>query len=236
MALLSITGTLAAGDASFGDAERPTRHDQGRRAQRHPRWNGAATRPHPAGQYSRAVGVGRARRPTARCRCWRSYAGETDEWRARPDDGWSRTAEQTGSRHGGLERQHVRHRLEVGTLVVQEGLVRFTRPDDDAAVRRRSVAAGLDTRASSAPRRRRGARSSSLRGSPEAPQVELQGTTGAIGGPIFADLQGKCPASALNRTNPYLNKLLGWVAREGSSAARPTSRSRMTSSWPRTRS
>src|SRR5262245_5716494 len=47
-------------------------------------------------------------------------------------------------------------------------------------------------------------------------QVDLQGTTGPIGGPLSLDIQGKLSGLPLNRTNPYLNRLLGWIARQGS--------------------
>ena len=50
-------------------------------------------------------------------------------------------------------------------------------------------------------------------------QVELRGLMGPIGGPLFADAQGQLSNLALNRVNPYVNSLLGWVARRGSVSA-----------------
>jgi hypothetical protein len=105
--------------------------------------------------------------------------------------------------------------IEVGTLVVEEGFVRFT----DRTITPRFVeeASRLTLTASklgTAPATRSEI-SMTARLSGGA-QVELQGTTGAIGGPLYADLRGKLSEFPLNRTNPYLNNLLGYVARGGS--------------------
>jgi hypothetical protein len=39
---------------------------------------------------------------------------------------------------------------------------------------------------------------------------------GALGGPLFADAEGKLSGLALDRLNPYVNGLVGWIARKGS--------------------
>jgi hypothetical protein len=106
-------------------------------------------------------------------------------------------------------------RLDVGTLAVEEGFVRFTdRTTTPRFVEEAShlavTARGLGTLSTTRSEISAGAR---LTG---GAQVDLQGTTGPIGGPLFADLQGKLSGLALNRANPYLNQLIGWVARQGS--------------------
>jgi len=105
--------------------------------------------------------------------------------------------------------------LEVGTLVVEEGFVRFTdRTTTPRFVEEASRLAFTANKVGTAPTTRSEIMlSARLTG---GAQVELQGTIGAIGGPLYADLRGKLSGLALNRTNPYLNKLLGWVAHQGS--------------------
>jgi hypothetical protein len=105
--------------------------------------------------------------------------------------------------------------LEVGTLVVEEGFVRFTdgatRPPfvEEAShlgITARRLGTAPATRSEIAVNAR-------LTG---GAQADLRGTMGPLGGPLFADVEGKLSGLALKRVNPYLNGLLGWIARKGS--------------------
>src|SRR5262249_51540155 len=105
--------------------------------------------------------------------------------------------------------------IDVAALAVEDGFVRFTdRTTTPRFVEEAShlaiTAQGLGTAPATKSAITVGAR---LTG---GAQVDLQGTTGPIGGPLFLDMQGKLSGLPLNRTNPYLNRLLGWIAREGS--------------------
>jgi hypothetical protein len=106
-------------------------------------------------------------------------------------------------------------RIEVGTLAVEEGFVRFTDQTTtprfvEEASRLAVTARGLGTAPAT---RSEIAVSARLTG---GAQLDLRGTMGPLGGPLFADVKGKLSGLALNRVNPYVNRLLGWIAREGS--------------------
>ncbi len=106
-------------------------------------------------------------------------------------------------------------RIEVGTLALEEGFVRFTDRTTtpsfvEEASHLRVTARGLGTAPTTRSELTVGAR---LTG---GAQVELSGVMGPLGGPLFADVTGKLSGLALNRVNPYVNGLLGWIARRGS--------------------
>jgi hypothetical protein len=109
-------------------------------------------------------------------------------------------------------------RVDVGTLTIEEGFVRFTdRTTSPAFVEEASrltvTARALGTEPST---RSEVAVAARLTG---GAQVELRGLMGPIGGPLFADARGQLSGLALSRMNPYVNGLLGWVARRGSVSA-----------------
>ena len=106
----------------------------------------------------------------------------------------------------------------MGALAIEEGFVRFTdRTTSPAFVEEASrltvTARALGTEPST---RSEVAVAARLTG---GAQVELRGLMGPIGGPLFADAQGQLSGLALNRVNPYVNGLLGWIARRGSVSA-----------------
>ena len=49
---------------------------------------------------------------------------------------------------------------------------------------------------------------------------ELTGVAGPLGGPLVLDVQGTLSDLPLPRLNPYLNRLVGWIARRGALGAR----------------
>jgi hypothetical protein len=104
--------------------------------------------------------------------------------------------------------------VELGTLAVENGFVRFV----DATTSPRFVeeisaialtARGLGTRSDA-----RSPLSLTARLSGGAP-VEVSGVVGSLTGPPSADLRGKLTQLALPRINPYLDAMIGWVARRG---------------------
>jgi hypothetical protein len=105
--------------------------------------------------------------------------------------------------------------IELGTLAIEEGFVRFTdqttRPVFVEEASRLTVTArDLSTEPAA---RSEVAIAARLTG---GAQIELHGQMGPLDGPLFADVRGQLSGLALNRVNPYVNSLLGWVAREGS--------------------
>ena len=108
--------------------------------------------------------------------------------------------------------------LRVGSLIVEEGFVRVvdrtvTPEFVEEASRVSFTARGLGTEP--------GTRSDiALRGrlSGGVP-VELSGALGALRGPLNADLAGKLTDMPLTKVSPYVDRLVGWVARRGSVTA-----------------
>jgi hypothetical protein len=105
--------------------------------------------------------------------------------------------------------------LEVGALAVEEGFIRFadatTRPRFAGEVSRLMVTAqGLGTAPGTRSELAVTARLT------DGAQVQLNGVMGPLGGPLFADVSGKLTGLPLSRVNPYVNGLLGWIARQGS--------------------
>jgi uncharacterized protein involved in outer membrane biogenesis len=105
--------------------------------------------------------------------------------------------------------------VEVGALAVDNGFVRFTdrttTPSFVEEVSRLTLSAqALGTAPNTRSEVTVGAR---LTG---GGQLELRGVMGPVGGPLFADAEGKLSGLALNRLNPYVNALVGWIARTGS--------------------
>jgi hypothetical protein len=211
---LVITGTLAAGDASFGDAERPLVTTKGVELSgisvEWPRRRARIQRVSIREPWALVERDADGTLPLLALLALKPTNGapaQTTDGAARPSKPVPATADKNASASV-ID-------LEVGTLVVEEGFVRFTdRTTTPRFVEEASRLALTANKLGTAPTTRSEiVLSARLTG---GAQVELQGTTGAIGGPLFADLQGKLSGLALNRTNPYLNKLLGWVARQGS--------------------
>jgi len=108
--------------------------------------------------------------------------------------------------------------VTVGALAVEEGFVRFVdRTTTPAFVEEASRIAltgrGLGTAPDS-----RGQVAMNGRLTGGAP-FEMNGTLGAIGGPLNLEVDGKLTDFPLTRVNPYSNKLIGWVARRGAFGA-----------------
>jgi len=210
---LVITGTLAAADASFGDAERPLVTTKGVElagiAAEWPRRRARIQRVSVREPWALVERDADGTLPMLALLALKPTNGAPAQTAAAVQP--SKSVPATTDKNAGASGIE----LEVATLVVEEGFVRFTdRTTTPRFVEEASQLALTASKLGTAPTTRSEiALSARLTG---GAQVELQGTTGAIGGPIFADLQGKLSGLALNRTNPYLNKLLGWVAREGS--------------------
>lgn len=108
--------------------------------------------------------------------------------------------------------------VEIGALSVENGFVRVV----DATVSPRfveemSAIAVTAQRLGTAPSTRSPV-ALSARLSGGAP-LEITGVVGPLTGPLALDLRGKLVDLALPRINPYLNGLVGWIARRGALSA-----------------
>ncbi len=108
--------------------------------------------------------------------------------------------------------------IEVGTLAVENGFVRFVdrtvSPSFVEEVSRLAITAqGLGTAA--ATRSPVTAAGRLTGGTP----VRLTGVVGPLAGPLFLDLRGTVTDLPLSRTNPYASHLVGWIARRGALTA-----------------
>ena len=207
---LSITGQVAVTDASLGDGDRPL---------------ATAKRLEVAGIVAewprRRATVERifVREPWALVE--RDASGNLPLLaliRPEPTDGMETAAPSTRSATAPTTRAANLPSIEVAALVVEEGFIRFTdRTTKPAFVEEASrlavTARGVGTAPATRSQLSVGA---SLTG---GGQLELGGTMGPLGGPLFVDISGKLSGLALNRVNPYVNGLLGWIARQGSVGA-----------------
>ncbi len=108
--------------------------------------------------------------------------------------------------------------VQVGTLTVDEGFVRFVDRSTTPAFTEEASRIALTGRGLGTARDRGGQMTMAGRLTGGAP-FELKGAVGAIGGPLNFDLEGKLTDFPLPRVNPYSNKLIGWVARRGAVGA-----------------
>jgi hypothetical protein len=105
--------------------------------------------------------------------------------------------------------------IEIGTFAIDNGFARFTDRTTTPTFVEEMSRLALTVRGLGTSPRTRSEVTLTARLSGGA-QLELRGTTGPIGGPLFADAEGKLSGLPLNRLNPYVNRLVGWVARRGS--------------------
>lgn len=104
--------------------------------------------------------------------------------------------------------------IEIGEVVIEEGYAQFidrtgAPPYTEELSRLAVNIKGL----SNAPGRRGRLALQSLIGATGA--LELQGEVAPLGESLFVDLEGELRDFAIPRVNPYTNRILAWIAREG---------------------
>jgi hypothetical protein len=131
-----------------------------------------------------------------------------------PDQGDGTASPAPGTAASKVEAPHV----QVGALAIEEGFVRFTDRTTSPAFVEEASRLTVSARALSTEPSTRSEIAVTARLTGGA-QLELRGLVGPIGGPLFVDAKGQLSGLALNRVNPYVNRLLGWIARRGSVSA-----------------
>jgi hypothetical protein len=109
--------------------------------------------------------------------------------------------------------------IEIGEIVLEEGYVRFidrtgTPPYTEELSRLGVNIKGL----SNAPEKRGRLLLQSVVGATGA--LELQGEIAPLGESLFVDLEGELRDFAIPRVNPYTNRILAWMARDGQLATK----------------
>ncbi|HEX6082219.1 MAG TPA: DUF748 domain-containing protein [Methylomirabilota bacterium] len=104
--------------------------------------------------------------------------------------------------------------ITLGEVTISEGFVRFVDHTTRPAFAEEASRIALDGRGLTTARTGKGRLTLAGRLTGGAP-FELKGSLGGLGGPVNLDLEGKLTDFPLPRVNPYINEMIGWIARRG---------------------
>ncbi len=104
--------------------------------------------------------------------------------------------------------------VNLGEVTVTEGFVRFVDRTTKPVFAEEASRIAMTGRGLTTARTGKGQLTLTGRLTGGAP-FELKGSVGGLSGPVNLDLEGKLTDFPLPRVNPYLNPLIGWIARRG---------------------